>query len=99
MARHHVDLCEDGTTVAFSELEALQGREAVLVGHRGVRETRAEITDVTAVVDLVVAVERGGLSPVTVVRRHDIDGPPPAPVERVAECEAVAPHELVVASS
>ena len=97
VARHQVDLREDGTAVGFRELEALQGREDVLVGHRGVREPRAAIADVTPVVDLVVAVERRPLRPLPVVRRHVIDGPPPGPLERPAECEAVGLDELVVA--
>ena len=97
VARHQVDLREDGTAVGFRELEALQGREDVLVGHGGVREPRAAIADVTPVVDLVVVVERRPLRPVPVVRRHVIDGPPPGPLERLAECEAVGLDELVVA--
>ena len=86
-----------GRRSAFRELEALQGREDVLVGHRGVGEPGAVITDVAPVVDLVVVVERRPLRPVPVVRRHVVDGPPPGPLERLAEREAVGLDELVVA--
>ena len=41
VARHEVDLGEDGTAVGVRELEALQGREDVLVGHGSVGEPRA----------------------------------------------------------
>ena len=88
---------KSGRAVALRELEALQGREDVLVGHRGVRELRAAIADVAPVVELVVVVERRPLRPGPVVRRHVADGPPAGALERPAEREAVALDELVVA--
>ena len=86
-----------GRRSVFAELEALQGREDVLVGHRRVREGRAAVADVAPVVELVVVVERRPLRPRPVVRRHVADGPPPGALERLAEREAIAPDELVVA--
>ncbi len=97
VARHQVDLREEGTTVGLRELEALQPREDVLVGHGGVAEARAAVSDVAPVVDLVVVVEGRPRRPCAVVRRHVIDGSPPGPSERLAEREAVGLDELVVA--
>src|SRR3954453_16962684 len=56
----------------------------------------AVIADVAPVVDLVEVVERS-LGPPSVVRWHDVYGPPPGPLERSAECQAVSLDELVVA--
>ncbi len=97
VARHEIDLREDGTAVGTCELEPLQGQEDVLVGHGGVRVPRAAIPDVTPVVELVVVVERRSFRPRPVVRRHVTDGSPPGPLERLAEREAIARDELVVA--
>ena len=66
-------------------------------GIGGVAELRARVADVAAVVDLVVVVERRSLRPVLLVRRHVGDRPPARALERVAEGEAVARDELVVA--
>src|SRR4029078_9236228 len=81
----------------FRELEALQGREHVLVGHGRVVETWPPVTHVTAVLELRVVLERRPLRPTAIVRWGEVDGPPPGPVERVAERESVGSYELVVA--
>ena len=81
---------KSGGRWVLRKLEALQGQEDVLVGHRGVRVGRAAVADVAAVVDLVVVVERRPLRPVPVVRRHVVDRPPSGALERLAEREAVA---------
>ena len=83
--------------MALGQLEAVQARKDVLVGHRGQAEARAAVADVAAVVDLVVVVEARALRPRPLVRRVLDDRPPPGALERPAEGEAVALDELVVA--
>ena len=78
---------------------SLQGLQGVLVGHRGQAEARAAVADVAAVVDLVVAVEALALRPRALVRRVLGDRPPAGAPERLAEGEAVALDELVVAAA
>ena len=97
VARHQVDLREDGTPVGLGELEALQGGKDVLVGHGCVRRTSGRDNRRCAGRRVVEVVERRPLRPGAVVRRHVADRSPPGPFERVAECQAVALDELVVA--
>ena len=97
MARDEVDLGEERRPVAPGELEAVQGLQDVLVGHRRQAEARAAVADVAAVVDLVVVVEGRALRPRPLVRRHGGDRPPPGALERPGEGEAVVLDELVVA--
>ena len=86
-----------GRRSGFASSRRCRAERTYWSGIGGVRELRAAIPDVAPVVDLVVVVERRPLRPVPVVRRHVVDGPPPGPLERLAEREAVARDELVVA--
>ena len=80
------------------QLEAVQARQDVLVGHRGQAEARAAVADVAAVVDLVVVVEARPFRPRALVHRVVDHRPPAGALERPAQGEAVALDELVVAA-
>ena len=94
--RHQIDLRHHGR-VTRCHLEALEGRQRVLVRDRREAELRALVPDVVPVVVLVEAVEGPSLGPGIPVRRHVDDRPPPGPRERRGQREPVAREQLVVA--
>src|SRR6478735_5807148 len=82
----HERLATDGRSGL--ELEAVEGRERVLVGHGGVAEAGTGIAEGAGVVDLVVAVVGLPLGPVLVVGWDDVDRPPAGAVEGPRQGEA-----------
>ena len=95
--------CEDTrsisaiTGVRLRQLVALERGERVLVGHGGVAEARARVTDISLVVDRVVVVERGALRPVLGVRGDGSDGTPTRSVESRGQRKTVSLEKLVIA--